>query len=67
MVDLLFRVLNAQIVVTLLGMLIPTFMRWGDLIPAATWESVFTAAVVTFVGGGLLKEGLSAFAKKDTP
>lgn len=67
MVDLLFRVLNAQIVVTLLGLFLPSLMRWTELIPADVWERVFTAALVTFVGGGLLKEGLSAFAKKDAP
>jgi hypothetical protein len=64
-IDLLARVLNAQIVITLLAMVLPSAMRWVDLIPAEVWERVFTAAAVTFVGGGLLKDAIAAFAKKD--
>lgn len=64
MMDFLNRVLNAQIVMTLLGLFTPTALLASGLIPAASWESVFMGCFTVFVGGGFLKEGLTAFANR---
>lgn len=64
MIEFLQRVLNAQIVVTLLAMILPSAMRAANLIPPDTWERAFIAASVTFIGGGMLKDGLLAIANK---
>lgn len=64
MIDFLERVLNAQLVVSLLGMVIPSLMRWGGLIPAELWQAAFVTSVVTFVGGNFIKEALTAFANR---
>lgn len=67
MIDYFERVLNAQLVVSLLGMVIPSLMRWGQLIPADVWQAAFIASVVTFVGGSALKDSLTAFSNKAVP
>lgn len=62
--DFLRRVLNAQIVVTLLAMLAATVLRSMELIPADIWRDVTNTALLAFVGGGLLKDGLTAVANR---
>lgn len=64
MIHFLERVLNAQLVVSLLGMVIPSLMRGGGLIPPDVWQPAFIASVVTFVGGNFIKEALTAFATR---
>lgn len=64
MLDLLTRMLNAQIVITLLGMAVSTWLRYGSLIDQGTWERVFLGCIGLFVGGNLLKEGVTAYAQK---
>lgn len=64
MIDFLERVLNAQLAVTLLAGLSATVLRSVDLIPPETWRDVVNTALMVFVGGGFLKEGLTAFVNK---
>lgn len=65
--DFLKRVLNAQLAVVLLAGTAATFLRVQDLIPPEVWKDVVNTCLMVFVGGGLLKEGLSAFANKGQP
>jgi hypothetical protein len=65
--DFLKRVLNAQLAVVLLAGTAATFLRVQDLVPAEVWKDVVNTCLMVFVGGGLLKEGLSAFAQKGQP
>lgn len=58
------RVLNAQIVVTLLAMLAATALRGLELIPPEIWRDVVNTALLAFVAGGLVKDGLLAIANK---
>lgn len=58
------RVLNAQIVVTMLAMLAATALRGLKLVPPEVWADVVNTALLAFVGGGLLKDGLTAIANK---
>lgn len=64
MIGFLQRVLNAQIVVTLLAMLAATVLRGLELIPAEIWRDVINTALLAFVAGGLVKDGLLAIANK---
>lgn len=66
MSDFLQRVLNAQIVVTLLAMLAATVLRSLGLVPADVWADVVNTALMAFVGGGLLKDGLTAIANRSS-
>jgi len=63
-IGFLQRVLNAQIVVTLLAMLAATVLRGLELIPAEIWRDVINTALLAFVAGGLVKDGLLAIANK---
>lgn len=65
--DFLKRVLNAQLAVVLLAGTAATFLRVQDLIPPEVLKDVVNTCLMVFVGGGLLKEGLSAFAQKGQP
>lgn len=67
MTDFLKRVLNAQLAVTLLAGTAATFLRVDDMIPPEVWKDVVNTCLLMFVGGGLLKEGMSAFAQKGQP
>lgn len=67
MLDFLKRVLNAQIVLTIAGMLLPSIMLNVGLIPAEIWKDVFLGCFTVFVAGGFLKEGLTAFAARGQP
>lgn len=64
MLDFLKRVLNAQIVVTLIAMLLPSALLSSGLITAEIWKDVFLGSFTVFVAGGFLKEGVSLFAPK---
>ncbi len=66
MIDFLHRVLNAQIVVTLLAMLAATVLRALQLIPPEIWRDVINTALLAFVAGGLLKDGLTAIANRSS-
>lgn len=67
MIAFLERVLNAQLAVVLLAGLSATALRINNLIPPEIWKDVVNTAVYLFVGGGLLKEGITSFAKKENP
>lgn len=58
------RVLNAQIVITALAMLAATALRALELVPPDVWADVVNTALLAFVGGGFLKDGLTAMANK---
>lgn len=64
MLSFLNRVLNAQIVLTLLGMTMPSALLHAGLIPAEIWKDVFLGCFTVFLLGGFLKEGLTAFAAR---
>jgi hypothetical protein len=64
--EFLKRVLNAQLLVVLLAGVSATALRMSDLIPPEIWKDVVNTAVYLFVGGGLLKEGITSFSKKDS-
>lgn len=67
MLDFLTRVLNAQLAVVLLAGIAATLLRVQDLIPAEVWKDVINTCLMVFVGGGLLKEGLTSFASRGQP
>ena len=64
--EFLNRVLTTQLVVTLLAALQATVLRSFELIPAEVWGDVINTCLLTFVGGGLLKDGLLAVVNKVT-
>ncbi len=66
MIGFLQRVLNAQIVVTLLAMLAATVLRSLELVPADVWSDVVNTALLAFVGGGFFKDGLMAIANRSS-
>ena len=66
MLDFLTKVLNAQIVMTLLGLFIPSALLGLGLIPSESWEKVFLGCFTVFVAGGFLKEGVTAYANRSS-
>ncbi len=64
--DFLKRVLNAQLSVTLLVWLSATILRVDGKIPPDVWKDVINSCLLFFVGGGLLKEGLTAFINRSS-
>lgn len=64
--DFLKRVLNAQLSVTLLAGVAATVLRWENSIPPEVWKDVINTCLLSFVGGGLLKDGLLALAQRPT-
>lgn len=64
MIEFLRRALNAQIVITLLAMLSATALRAFDLVQPEIWRDVINTSLLAFVGGGLVKDGITAIANK---
>jgi hypothetical protein len=62
--DFLKRVLNAQLSVTLLVWLSATILLAFKLVPPEVWKDVVHACLLFFVGGGLLRDGFTAYASR---
>jgi len=60
--DLLKRILNAQLLVTLLAGLSATILRVHDLVPAEVWKDVIQTCLTMFVGGNILKEAVASIS-----
>ena len=66
LMDFFKRVLNAQLSVTLLAGIAATLLRWENSIPPEVWKDVINTCLLSFVGGGFLKDGLLALAQRPT-
>lgn len=64
MLSFLQKILNAQIIMTLLAMGVSTFLLVEKLLSEVFWVQVFLGSYGLFVGGGFLKEGWTAFLDK---
>jgi hypothetical protein len=62
MVELLKSALKAQTVIAVLALVLATLMLWMKLVSPTEWRDVVNAVLLYFVGGGLLKDGLTAVA-----
>lgn len=62
--NFLKQVLNAQIVATLIAMLLSTLLLNLKLIGEVTWAQVFLGSYSLFVAGGFLKDSWTAFLEK---
>lgn len=67
MLNLLERALNAQLVVSLLVILLASIFVGFKSIPPETWKDVVNTVVLAFVGGGLVKEGLAQIGNRQNP
>lgn len=62
MVDYMRRLINIYLLTVLLAGSVATWLRFEGLVTGGEWVEVIRAALTLFVGGGFLREGLTAFA-----